>query len=346
MENTHCKKYFAASNSVHGFVNYFSDIFDQKSCSRIYIIKGGPGTGKSRFMNDAANEAESRGLNVTRYYCSSDANSLDGIIIDEMKTGILDGTAPHMYEPKLVGACEQIVDLGAFWNQQKLSERRDEIANLMRQKSDAYRKTYSLLAAYGKMIEVEEELTSKCIDRKKLLGAVDRWLHKLPEEKEAKGQIGLCRAVGMNGKSKFDTYEKNARLLFTVTDTYHISHYLMNEIVSGVKKRNNSYIVSYDPLLPNYADAVCLPNAGITFTLGTSEERKINVKRFVNDAEFKAIRSELKKIEAEAKRIEELAILSFAEIKKYHFTLEEIYMSAMDFHKKEEYTKNFLKKTF
>ena len=41
------KKYFAAANTVDGFVSYYDEIFVK--CSRVYIIKGGSGTGKSYF---------------------------------------------------------------------------------------------------------------------------------------------------------------------------------------------------------------------------------------------------------------------------------------------------------
>ena len=39
------KKYFAASNSSEGFVNYYDACFGSDSrVDRLYVIKGGPGT--------------------------------------------------------------------------------------------------------------------------------------------------------------------------------------------------------------------------------------------------------------------------------------------------------------
>ena len=39
------KEYFAAVNSSRGFISFFDNIFAGRD--RLYIIKGGPGTGKS-----------------------------------------------------------------------------------------------------------------------------------------------------------------------------------------------------------------------------------------------------------------------------------------------------------
>ena len=76
------RRYFAASNSCRGFVSYYPACFGTDSgVEKLYIMKGGPGTGKSRFMRDVATYAVDRGADVTYYYCSSDAASLDGVII-------------------------------------------------------------------------------------------------------------------------------------------------------------------------------------------------------------------------------------------------------------------------
>ena len=87
--------YFAAANTGSGFVSYFSEIFDPDEMKKLYIIKGGPGTGKSTLAGKLADAAEERGHTVTRYLCSSDPSSLDGIMIEDLRVGVIDGTAPH-----------------------------------------------------------------------------------------------------------------------------------------------------------------------------------------------------------------------------------------------------------
>ena len=122
-------RYFLAANSFEGFVSHFSDSYSAESGYKTYIIKGGPGTGKSSLMKYVAIRAIEKGYTVHLCHCSSDPDSLDGVIIDEKKTVILDGTAPHIVEPKYPGTCENIVDLGRFWDSENLRSKRIDIIN-------------------------------------------------------------------------------------------------------------------------------------------------------------------------------------------------------------------------
>ena len=110
---------FAGANSGGGFQSFYETILSDSEIKRIYILKGGPGTGKSSFMRDAASLAASRGLSVESYFCSSDPSSLDAVVLGG-KYAILDGTAPHTVEASAPGAREEIINLGAFWNSDKL----------------------------------------------------------------------------------------------------------------------------------------------------------------------------------------------------------------------------------
>lgn len=93
---TAAQHYFSGGNTASGFVSYYDHIF--RDLDRLYIIKGAPGTGKSKLMRDIANEACNRNYTVEYYHCSSDPDSLDGIIIRDISVGVLDGTAPHVRE--------------------------------------------------------------------------------------------------------------------------------------------------------------------------------------------------------------------------------------------------------
>ena len=90
---------FAASNSAEGFRNYYGEIFTDDRIDRLYIVKGGPGTGKSHFMRAVARYARGRGYDAVEFYCSSDPTSLDGLLLTKEGSptiGFLDGTAPHV----------------------------------------------------------------------------------------------------------------------------------------------------------------------------------------------------------------------------------------------------------
>ena len=94
------KEYFAAANTAAGFISYFDRIFDPSVLDDLYIIKGGPGCGKSTFMKTLRGCAEALGADTESYLCSSDPASLDGLFIPALGLAFVDGTAPHADAPK------------------------------------------------------------------------------------------------------------------------------------------------------------------------------------------------------------------------------------------------------
>lgn len=93
----HLPSFYMSANSPYGFFSYCDDIINMKTRNRMYILKGGPGTGKSSLMKKIAASLAEEGHSIELIYCSSDPNSLDGVIINDLNTIIIDGTAPHVW---------------------------------------------------------------------------------------------------------------------------------------------------------------------------------------------------------------------------------------------------------
>lgn len=94
-------------------------------------------------MKRFAAYAEERGHTVERYFCSSDSDSLDGVVLRDAGTGIIDGTAPHCADPKYPGAREEIVNIGRLWDTGLLRGRFDEIKTLCDRKSGLLQRSTS-----------------------------------------------------------------------------------------------------------------------------------------------------------------------------------------------------------
>ena len=88
-------RYFLGANSPAGFYSLYDELIDPAEAEGIYILKGGPGCGKSTLMRQVAQRAEDAGLRVEYIPCSGDPDSLDGVILPEKKVALVDGTAPH-----------------------------------------------------------------------------------------------------------------------------------------------------------------------------------------------------------------------------------------------------------
>ena len=116
--------FFLGANAPGGFVSVFGNCYSAEDGWHTYIIKGGPGTGKSTLMKRVAGYFIKQGVRCELCPCSSDPQSLDAVIFPDFKVALLDGTAPHVVEPQYPGACEEIINLGMAWNTQRLSENR------------------------------------------------------------------------------------------------------------------------------------------------------------------------------------------------------------------------------
>ncbi len=89
------KRVFPGGNTAKGFYSYYDNIIG-KEANRLFIIKGGPGVGKSSFMKKIGYEMIERGYDVEFHQCSSDNGSLDGIVVPDLKVAMIDGTAPQV----------------------------------------------------------------------------------------------------------------------------------------------------------------------------------------------------------------------------------------------------------
>lgn len=144
--------YFAGGNTSKGFFSLYDSNY--AGLEKVFILKGGPGTGKSTLMKKIAADWQEKEFDVEYIHCSSNSESLDGVICPALKIGIVDGTEPHVVEPKAPGAIEEYVNLGEAWNSQKLSTERAEILRLVDERQEAYTQAYK---AYAKALAVHDE---------------------------------------------------------------------------------------------------------------------------------------------------------------------------------------------
>ena len=92
--------FFLGTTTPAGFKGYFRQL-GQEPGMQLYLIKSGPGCGKSTMMKQLAQLSAGP---VQRIHCASDPDSLDGVVFCDKDAAILDATAPHTLEPLAPGA--------------------------------------------------------------------------------------------------------------------------------------------------------------------------------------------------------------------------------------------------
>ena len=123
-------RFFLGSNSPQGFVSRFDQLDFGDPEWHTFLIKGGPGCGKSSFMKQIAAVFEHRCPHMELICCSSDPDSLDAVILPEWKVSIADATAPHVLEPKYPAMSESILSLGDYLDPLRLKANADTIRAL------------------------------------------------------------------------------------------------------------------------------------------------------------------------------------------------------------------------
>lgn len=124
--------YFPGGNTAEGFCSHFGDILPAPMQRRMFYLKGGPGVGKSTLMRRVGEAAEKAGLEVEYFHCSSDPDSLDAVCLPQKGAALMDGTAPHVYDPVAPGARDTLVSLGDFLDEAALRSHIEDILNLQK----------------------------------------------------------------------------------------------------------------------------------------------------------------------------------------------------------------------
>ena len=92
MPNT---QYFLGGNTPSGFYSLYHQLSDPARMRALYIIKGGPGSGKSTLMRRVERHVQAAGLETVQVLCSGDPDSLDAVMIPGLGAALVDGTAPQ-----------------------------------------------------------------------------------------------------------------------------------------------------------------------------------------------------------------------------------------------------------
>lgn len=355
MENT-SPRYFLAANSCMGFVSHFKDNYSAVDGWRCYIIKGGPGTGKSSFMRYIASAALQKGYRVELCPCSSDPHSLDGVILPERKAVILDGTAPHVVEPVYPGVCEEIINLGHFWDSDRLMNDAAKIITVAEKNAQLHKTAARYLAAAGQLFSDNIKLARGFTDEGKAENFASRLADRyIPKTRREKGRqirrfIGGITPLGVVCYTR--TVTDNFKNIIVIEDKYGaVSDVMMTAIADKASERGYEVITLLNPFMPNeITDHVLIPELSLAFVSENEythfgvDGRVIHARRFSDVTAMHRARARM----VFNRRVARELIVSAAETlyaaKSVHDELEGYYINAMDFKSVSLFAQEFTEK--
>ncbi len=225
MREARIRHLFPGGNTPQGFFSYYNYIIPAADATRIFIMKGGPGVGKSTFMRRIGDAVIARGLDIEHHHCSSDNGSLDGLVIPALGVAFIDGTAPHVVDPRHPGCVDEIIHLGDFWDESRMVANRQAIVTTTAEIGKSFQRAYRLLRAAKALYDDWEAANAEALD----LAAANRRGEELLD--------AVLRGVDTVGAGRL-------RKLFASAIT---PDGLVNYLDSSVWPAGRCFVVSGDP---------------------------------------------------------------------------------------------------
>jgi len=355
------KSYFPGTNSAYGFYSLYHHIINENA-NRIFLLKGGPGVGKSTFMKKIGEELAGRGSRLEYHYCSSDPDSLDAIVIPHLQVALIDGTTPHDRDPKYPGVLDEFVNLGVCWNSDELLNFKEEIMSLTLKVKRCFALAYSYLAeaytAYHEINRIYYSINNKTEFIDLYNNISDKIFPSIQFKKPASEHPRSLFAHSITPKGIIS-------LLHTlIDDSYNIYAIKSNEFSLGSKEliskiTQTAWDIGYKveklhcPFDPVHIDGLIMPELK-SVIINTSPPFHDNIHCLNNNNFYEEYNltytldyPEIDYVNETCVRIQQLLKRTYdylGKAKNNHEQLEYFYLKAMDFTRVEKLRQEILQK--
>ncbi len=331
--------FFMGALSPTGFHGYFDTLAAQDAL-RLYLIKSGPGCGKSTLMRSMLQRTSGT---VERIHCSSDPDSLDGVILWKQKAALLDATAPHAMDPRFPGVREEVVSMYHTLDSDALRAHSKEVMGLFHCCAGLQHQAGRHIAAAGELLEENRRMAQGFSDLERAQLYARRLAARLLPKKGpgASEQIRLLSAVTPKGIVTFrETVPQLAKNILVFHDeTGAVSPVILSELRRAALERGYQVISCWCPLAPEEKlEHLFLPQVGLAFLTGNrwhsfdfAGQRNIHCARFMDSDALRNCRQRLRFDRRAAAELLEQASHLQREAKRNHDLLEGFYQNAADF---------------
>lgn len=331
-------RYFLGGNTADGFSSLYDNFVSPKNGDFLWIIKGGPGCGKSSFMRMIGAAAERAELEVEYALCSGDPESLDGVYIPELKTGYMDGTAPHVADARIAAVDSAYLDLGVFYDREAIAEYKTELERLIAENKNQYTKAYSLLSAAGSLRRGWLGSLSGYEAKNKALARIESIAaREFGKKQRHKGSIKRRFISANTCKGEIHLTEPEEGIyqrLYSLENRYLLGSYCIEHLADRAISSGYDIYLCPDALTPEFYEAMFVPGLSLGFvcrnknvTAKTEISRNIRLDNMVSSES----RRELKAYERLTESLKSAAYGALSGAKSFHDLIEEKYNPHVDF---------------
>ena len=330
--------FFLGANSAGGFQNLFPELMDPEDTCDLMILKGGPGVGKNTFMREIARTMEETGMDVEYLWCSGDPDSLDGVVFPRIRCGVVDGTSPHVMEPKYPAAVDRYVDLGRVYDVAAAKADAEQVKEHTRAYRAAYARAYRHLNAARQLELDAAALARETFDadkaRRRLEGIIGRELRHRGGEAGKTTRRFLGSITHKGTVWRFDSVETLCPKIYEFRDSWEQGGALLAQIHTAAAERGWDMIACPAPEEPARLEHLLIPELGLAFitTRVGMEFGKKAYRRIRLDAMSEPVgRGKLRFQSRMTAVLRQEGIAALREAKLYHDQLEAVYNPYVDF---------------
>jgi hypothetical protein len=349
-------RFFLGANTPGGFRDTAQELYDPREGWWAYLIKSGPGTGKSTLLRRIYEEAEEKGEEAEVFCCSGDPSSLDGVRLPGRRVCVLDATAPHVIEPRYWGACEQIVPLSVCGDEQVIYEQREAFYAAAEKHRAAHARCRRFLAGAASLLSENMRVQRNALDEEGVCRCAARLATKEFASCEGTGQEQrrFLSAVTPEGVVPlFETVQALCPRIYVIMDDIGAAaSLLLRELQKHTSGQDR--ILCCCPLSPDSkAEHLLFPAAGVAFITANEYHpvdfpvyRRIHASRFVDGDLLQENKQKLSFRHRGARELIQSAVLAAAEAKTFHDEMEALSARAMDWEQVEQLTESTIARVF
>ncbi|KNF09388.1 hypothetical protein CLPU_3c01660 [Gottschalkia purinilytica] len=349
------RKMFPGGNTSEGFYSYFNYILGDDA-NRIFILKGGPGTGKSSIMKKVAEKLLELEYDIEFFHCASDSESIDAIASPELKIAVLDGTAPHVTDPKFPGAIDEIINLGDFWNSEEIVKNKDEIKKVIVRNSKFYKRAYKYLKAARIIQEDIVWKNEEALNVGQLSVEIQSLVDEILGDIDFTEFIGKERHLFGSAYTPSGLVDYSGNLLQHIVDIYYIKGdfgtgrtKLLENVCKEAVKRGLDVEIFHTPLIPEQIETVILKDLNIALTTSTvaqaNNKKVIDLDKYLDEDKLKDYKDDIKEDKRIYEQLIKIAISNLNKAKKNHDEIEKYYAPYMDFSKSQKVIDDIISKS-
>ena len=330
--------FFAGANSGNGFQSLFSEIVDLEKTYDFMVLKGGPGVGKNTFMREIGRTMEEAGAQVEYLWCSGDPDSLDGVVLPELKCGVADGTFPHVIEPMYPAAVDRYMNLGRFYDLNAAKADVNEVKLHTHAYKDAYARAYRYLKA-ARQLELDsvamihETFAQETMERR-VKGIIQRELRYKGAEEGNTIRRFLGSITHRGYVWRYDSILQLCPKVYEFEDSWEVAGSALKRLHTAATENFWNTIVCVAPEAPERIEHLLIPGLGLAFV--TSRRGMEFGARPFHRIRLDAMAAVEKKSKLRLQKrmtgeLRSEAVNALKEAKRIHDRLEAVYNPYVDF---------------